>query len=129
MSDFLITGEWSQIRLEDVNSMAVLRGHCARCGIGNCLKHLTDLPFHSVSAPNKQEGTWISAMAPLCSVCWSELAPVDRLPYYRDSWMARNPGPQHLGDWFILEATVLGESLGQNAQIINGDEELVRDVE
>jgi hypothetical protein len=76
--------------------------------------HLTllDWPRQGSGDPLRTSGCF-----PLCVVCWESMLPQQRLPYYRDHWLARNPGPQDLQDWFVYEAAVLGESPGDAAVI------------
>lgn len=50
-----------------------------------------------------------SGMFPLCELCWREMTPAERLPYYRvlyDRWMADYGSPV---DWSVVERSVLNE--------------------
>lgn len=90
-----------------------------------CRLCLVDGPMHATMIPDRcvesrrigaPMDTWICSMFPLCHGCWLKLTPGERLPYYRAHWLASNPGPQHLDEWFTIEAAVLGE--GQNYRIL-----------
>jgi len=66
---------------------------------------------------NKVEGhttnyTESSGMFPLCEICWGELKPKARLPYYRtlfDSWMmsSMQDGYELSASWADVEEAVL----------------------
>lgn len=49
---------------------------------------------------------------PLCEKCWTELLPVERLPYYRRLWLAWTEQDEQV--WEQIETAVLGETQGAN---------------
>lgn len=100
----------NSISIRHFGKPRIVTGTCLRCRSIRVDVHVTAIAIGVVLAPDKPGNTWITGMYPLCEACWGELTPVDRLPYYREQWLAREPGPQHLGDWFFIEQVVLAES-------------------
>ncbi len=52
---------------------------------------------------------YVNLMFPICQPCWRSRTPDQRLTYFRELWLESKPGPQHLDEWFAIEAAVLGD--------------------
>lgn len=79
------------------NWLAPGYGACGRCHTNwhFCEGHSTDVP-----------GTG-SGLFPLCEQCWAELAPAQRLPYYRELYESWREHRDY--SWDTLKAAVLNE--------------------
>lgn len=68
---------------------------CGRCGSSWDRVNPHDTPY-------SEEGGCFS----LCEICWSQLTPKTRLPYYKALWVSRDLGFNH-PKWRGLERAVL----------------------
>lgn len=50
---------------------------------------------------------WVVLLLPACDDCWRAADEAQRLEYVRSLWLQSNPGPEHLGEWFEIEAATL----------------------
>src|ERR1700720_1650706 len=97
---------------------------CRGCGRGRYSMRSVRLPDKAVelrelSSPLIKWGSlytpaptivkFVVQMFPLCQTCWRSMTPDARLSYFRSLWLESSPGPQHLEEWFAIEAAVLGE--------------------
>ncbi|KKL46318.1 hypothetical protein LCGC14_2346760 [marine sediment metagenome] len=60
---------------------------------------------HSTTLSNGRTG-----MFPLCELCWGELTPWFRLPYYRELWIEWHSWPPVEQTWEEIQEAVLEES-------------------
>ena len=81
------------------------RSHAQNPYSGWCLRCKTSWMMVEVHSTHYATGR---GCFPLCALCWGELTPETRLPYYRELW--ESWGPRANTTWEPIERAVLAET-------------------
>lgn len=62
---------------------------------------------------------------PLCELCWSEMTPTERLPFYYSlyrqwEWDAQQRGDKPPSNWEVIEHAVLNEESPNDKRVVSG---------